>query len=166
MYTHHLDGWYITIKHNKMKLSKNLSLREATKSNTADRNNISNIPTEEHLENLKIVAEEVFQPIREHFGIPIGISSGYRSKQLNAAVGGSLSSHHCKGMALDLDADIFGGVTNSEIFHYIKDNLKFSQLIWEYGNDLEPNWVHVGYDRDNLSKQVLKAVKGKGYLIF
>jgi hypothetical protein len=147
-----------------MKLSENLTLREVVKSNTADRNNISNLPTEEHLENLKIVAERVFQPIREHFGVPIGISSGYRSKALNAAVGGSLSSHHCKGMALDLDADIFGKVTNSEIFHYIKDNLEFSQLIWEYGDDLEPNWVHIGYDKDNLSKTVLKAVKGKGYL--
>ena len=144
-------------------LSKHLSLVEVTKSNTATRLGIDNSPTEEHLANLKVVAEKVFEPIREHFGVPIGISSGYRSKKLNTAVKGSSSSEHCKGMALDIDADIFGGITNKEIFTYIRENLEFTQLIWEFGNDNEPNWVHVSYNPSNLKKQVLKAVKGGRY---
>ena len=144
-------------------LSKHLSLVEVTKSNTATRLGIDNSPTEEHLANLKVVAEKVFELIREHFGVPIGISSGYRSKKLNTAVKGSSSSEHCKGMALDIDADIFGGITNKEIFNYIKENLEFTQLIWEFGNDNEPDWVHVSYNPSNLKKQVLKAVKGGRY---
>ncbi|MCK4967540.1 MAG: peptidase M15 [Candidatus Aenigmarchaeota archaeon] len=147
-----------------MKISENLSLKEVIKSNTADRLNINNMPTDEHLENLKIVAEKIFQPIREHFGVAIGVSSGYRSEGLNRAVKGSKTSHHCKGMALDLDADIFRKVTNKEIFDFILQNLDFTQLIWEYGTNENPNWVHVAYDKNNLKKQVLKAVKGKGYV--
>jgi len=149
-----------------MKLSKNLSLKEALKSNTATRLRIRNEPTDKHLENLKKVAINVFQPIREHFNRPIGITSGYRGIALNKAVGGSKTSDHCKGMALDLDADIFGKITNSDIFHYIKDNLEFKQLIWEYGDKLNPAWVHVSYDENNNKKQVLIAVKGKGYIKF
>jgi len=146
-----------------MKLSKNLSLREVTKSNTATRHGIDNLPTKEHISNLKIVAKEVFQSIREHFNVPVGVSSGYRSELLNIAIGGSSTSHHCKGMALDLDADIYGGVTNRDIFLFVLENLEFTQLIWEYGDDQEPAWVHVGYDSNNLKKEVLKIARGTGY---
>ena len=142
-----------------MKLSSNLRLSEVIKSNTAKRKGIDNSPTEEHLTNLKVTANKVFEPVRRHFGVPIGISSGYRSEELNKAVGGSSTSHHCRGMALDIDADMFGGVTNADIFYFIKDNLEFTQLIWEYGSDDEPNWVHVAYEPGKLKKQVLKAVK-------
>lgn len=146
-----------------MKISEHLTLKEVTKSNTASRHGIDNTPTELHLKNLKVVAEKVFEPLRNHFGVSIGISSGYRSKELNTAVKGSKTSQHCKGEALDIDADMYGKITNAEIFHYVKDNLEFTQLIWEYGTDDEPNWVHVGYDPNNLKKQVLKVSKKHGY---
>lgn len=149
-----------------MNLSKNLTLKEVTKSNTADRYGISNQPNAEHLENLKQVAENVFQKVREHFGVPIYVSSGYRSQRLNKKVKGSVTSDHCKGKALDLDADVFGGVTNAEIFHYIKDNLEFKQLIWEFGNEENCNWVHVSFDPNNNKKTVLRTLKGGGYEYF
>ena len=149
-----------------MRLSEHLSVREVSKSNTATRRGINNEPTDEHLKNLKLVAQKIFEPLRNHFGIAIGISSGYRSEELNKAVNGSKSSHHCSGMALDLDADIYGRLTNKEIFEFILNHLEFTQLIWEYGTDNEPNWVHVAYDPNNLKKQVLRAVKGKGYIKF
>lgn len=127
-----------------MKLSQNLSLNEVTKSNTAMRRGIDNTPSEEHLENLKYVAEKVFQPIREYFGVPIYISSGYRSQALNEAIGGSPRSFHSHGMALDLDQDGRNrGVSNSDVFYFIKDNLQFTELIWEFGDETNPNWVHV-----------------------
>jgi len=146
-----------------MKISEHLTLKEVTKSNTASRHGIDNTPTKIHLNSLTLVANQIFEPLRNHFGVPIGISSGYRSKELNAAVRGSKTSQHCKGEALDIDADMFGKITNSEIFHYVKDNLEFTQLIWEYGTDDEPNWVHVGYDPNNLKKQILKVSKKHGY---
>ena len=146
-----------------MNLSQHLTLNECIKSNTATRLGISNMPSEDHLQNLKDVAEHVFEPIRERFRVPIGISSGYRSPRLNKAVKGSLTSDHCKGMALDLDAEIFGGLTNAEIFHFIKDNLEFKHLIWEFGDDNEPAWVHVSFDKNNNMKKVLKTLKGGGY---
>jgi len=127
-----------------MKLSQNLSLNEVTKSDTAMRRGIDNTPSEEHLENLKYVAEKVFQPIREHFGVSIYISSGYRSPELNEAIGGSPRSFHSHGMALDLDQDGRNrGVSNADVFYFIKDNLPFTELIWEFGDENNPNWVHV-----------------------
>ena len=121
------------------------------------------MPTPEHIENFKLLAENVFQPIREHFGVPIILSSGYRSKELNTAVGGALSSQHCTGEAIDIDMD---GTTvkNAEVFNFIKDNLNFDQLIWEFGTDSNPDWVHVSYESTGKQrKQILKAVKsGKG----
>ena len=127
-----------------MKLSKNLSLNEVTKSTTALRRGINNTPTEEHIENLKYVAEKVFQPIREHFGVPIYISSGYRSQALNEAIGGSPRSFHSHGMALDLDQDGRNKrVSNADVFYYIKNNLPYTELIWEFGDETNPNWVHV-----------------------
>jgi hypothetical protein len=150
-----------------MQLSKNLSLAEVTRSETAKRNGISNEPTPEHIENFKKLAENVFQPIREHFGVPIHISSGYRSKALNTAVGGSLSSQHCSGEAIDIDMD-GTSITNKQIFDFIKENLNFDQMIWEFGTDTNPDWVHVSYESTGKQrKQLLKAVKsakGTSYL--
>ena len=127
-----------------MKLSKNLWLSEVTKSNTAIRRGIDNNPTELHIANLKYLAEKVFQPIREHFGCPIFVSSGYRSKALNEAIGGSQRSFHSHGMALDLDMDGKSqNISNADIFNFIKDNLEYTELIWEFGNENKPDWVHV-----------------------
>jgi len=146
-----------------MNLSKNLTLAEATKSATAIRRGIDNTPHGEHLDNLFVIANNIFQPIREHFGVPISVTSGYRSEALNKAIGGSKTSQHSKGQALDLDADVFGGITNADIFHYIKDNLDFDQLIWEFGNSQEPNWVHVSDSCGvNNRKEVLVAYKQNG----
>ena len=143
-----------------MQLSKNLSLAEVVRSESAKRRGIKNMPTPEHLENLKKLAEKIFQPIRDHFGIPIHVSSGYRSKELNAAIGGSATSQHCKGEALDLDMD-GTSVTNKQVFEFIKDNLPFDQLIWEFGDNNNPNWVHVSYGSRNR-KEILRAVKVDG----
>ena len=146
-----------------MKLSKYVSLAEVTRSDTAKRKGIDNSPTAEHLENLKVISEEVFDKIREYFGVPIFISSGYRSAALNKAIGGSSTSDHNLGKALDLDQDGHGnGVTNADVFNYIKSNLDFDQLIWEFGTDKNPDWVHVGYRKGANRKQILKAVREGG----
>jgi hypothetical protein len=145
-----------------MQLSKNLALAEVTRSETAKRKGISNMPTPEHLENFKKLAENVFQPIREHFGVPIHISSGYRSAALNKAVGGSASSQHCTGEAIDIDMD-GTDITNAQIFHFIKDNLNFDQLIAEFPVNSNPAWVHVSYESTGKQrKQILVAKKVGG----
>ena len=151
-----------------MQLSKNLTLAECTKSNTAQRLGIDNTPDDEWtIENLRAVAEDVFQPLRDSFGCPIYVSSGYRAEELNRAIGGSKRSQHIQGRALDLDADVFGGCTNGEIFRYILNNLTFDQLIWEFGDQDNPDWVHVSYVRDGLNRgRCLKACRdddGKVY---
>lgn len=144
-----------------MKLSENLSLSEVIRSESAKRKGIDNMPTPEHLANLKVIAEKIFQPIRENFRVPIHISSGYRSKALNTAIGGSLTSQHCTGEALDIDMDGSPhGVTNADVFNFIKDKLDFDQIIWEFGSAINPDWVHVSYRvKGGNRKQVLKAVK-------
>jgi hypothetical protein len=145
-----------------MQLSKNLALSEVTRSETAKRRGISNMPTPEHIENFKKLAEKVFQPIRDHFGVPIRISSGYRSKELNTAIGGSLSSQHCQGEAIDIDMD-GTSITNAQIFHFIKDNLNFDQLIAEFPENSNPAWVHVSYESTGKQrKQILVAKKVGG----
>ena len=128
-----------------MKLSKNLTLAEVTKSATASRLGIDNTPDEWTTENLRQIAINVFQPLRDAFGCPIYVSSGYRCPEVNRAIGGAKRSQHMEGRALDLDADTFGGCTNAEIFHWIKENVEFDQLIWEFGDENNPNWVHVSY---------------------
>lgn len=145
-----------------MRLSKNLTLAEVTKSATAIRKGISNEPTIEHLENLKAVAENIFQPLRDKFAVPIAITSGYRSADLNKAIGGSSTSQHCKGQALDIDADVYGGLTNKEIFDYIKDSLDFDQLIWEFGTKNNPAWVHCSFISNGNRRQILRAIKKNG----
>jgi hypothetical protein len=152
-----------------MKLSENLTLSEVTKSDTAKRLGIDNNPTPEHLANLKLVAENIFEPIRKHFGKPIFLSSGYRSKALNSAVPGSSStSQHCSGEALDLDQDGKStGVTNKMVFEYIKNNLNFDQLIWEFGTDSNPDWVHVSWESTGKQrKMILKATRVNGKPVY
>jgi hypothetical protein len=145
-----------------MQLSKHLALAEVTRSESAKRLGISNMPTEQHIKNFKLLAEKVFEPIREHFGKPILISSGYRSQALNAAIGGSLSSQHCQGEALDLDMD-GTDITNKQIFDFIKNHLEFDQLIWEFGTKDNPDWVHVSYESTGKQrKQILRASKAGG----
>ena len=147
-----------------MKLSEHLDLAEVTRSDSAKRNGISNEPTPEHLENFKKLAINVFEPIRKHFGVPIHISSGYRSKALNTKIGGSLTSQHCSGEAIDIDMDgSANGVTNKMVFDFVKANLNFDQLIWEFGTKDAPDWVHVSFESTGKQrKQVLKAVKSAG----
>lgn len=149
-----------------MQLSKNLVLAEVMRSETAKRKGISNMPTPEHIENFKKLAENVFQPIRDHFAKPIHISSGYRSAALNKAIGGAASSQHCSGEAIDIDMD-GTDITNAEVFNYIKENLEFDQLIWEFGTDTNPDWVHVSYESTGRQrKQILKAIKKNGATIY
>jgi len=147
-----------------MKISEHLDLAEVTRSDSAKRKGISNMPTPEHIENFKKLAQNIFEPIRKHFGVPIMISSGYRSKALNTAIGGSLTSQHCTGEAIDIDMDgTANGVTNKMVFDYIKDNLSFDQLIFEFGTKDAPDWVHVSFETTGKQrKQILRAVKTGG----
>jgi hypothetical protein len=147
-----------------MKLSEHLDLSEVIRSESAKRNGISNMPTEQHIANFKLLAEKVFEPIRNHFRCPIHISSAYRSIELNRAVKGSLTSQHCTGEAIDIDMDgTPNGVTNKMVFDFIKDNLEFDQLIWEFGTKDNPDWVHVSYESTGKQrKQILKAIRANG----
>ena len=147
-----------------MKLSEHFILAELTPSSTAKRLGIKNDPTPAHLECLKLLAINVLDKVREHFDKPIWVSSGYRSKALNDATpGSSPTSQHCLGEAADLDQDGRGtGVSNKMVFDYIKDHLEFDQLIWEFGTDANPDWVHVSFSTKRKRKQVLKAVRVKG----
>ncbi len=150
-----------------MKISTHLNLAEVTRSDSAKRHGIDNTPTAEHLENFKLLAEKIFEPIRLHFKEPIFISSGYRSKALNDFIGGSASSQHCKGQAIDIDMDgSKGGVTNKMIFDFIVSRLDFDQLIWEFGTDTNPDWVHVSYVKTGNRKQKLKAVRVGGKTVY
>ena len=146
-----------------MKISPHLNLAEITRSDTAKRHGIDNTPTAEHLENFKLLADKVFEPIREHFKTPIFISSGYRSKELYELIKGSATSQHCKGQAIDIDMDGGNGeVTNRMVFDFIKNKLDFDQLIWEFGTDFNPDWVLVSYVKGKNRKQKLKAVRSGG----
>lgn len=146
----------------RMRLSKNLTLGEATKSHTAIKYGISNKPSGDHLSNLIQIASKIFQPVRDHFQKPIIVSSGYRSQALNDIIGGASGSQHSKGEALDLD----GSVENFLIFEYIKNNLEFDQLIWEFGDDENPDWVHVSYKSEKNRGEVLQAVRQNGRVIY
>ena len=143
-------------------ISKHISYKEATISRTATRLDKDNEPNKEQLANMKLVAEKVFEPLRKWVGGPIKINSFFRSPKLNKAIGGSSKSQHCKGYAIDLD-DTFKHKTNAEMFNWIKDNLNFDQMIWEFGDDNNPNWVHVSYvsEKENRNR-CLKAYKSNG----
>ena len=143
-------------------ISKHISDKEATKSITALRLGIDNTPNGTAYNNMKTLAANVFEPLREWVGGPIKITSMYRSTELNEAIGGSKTSQHCKGQAIDID-DIYGHKTNAEMFEYIKDNLEFDQLIWEFGNEENPDWLHISYvDLEKNRKRILKAVRDQG----
>jgi hypothetical protein len=151
-----------------MKLSEHLDLSEVVRSESAKRRGIRNMPTAEHIANFKLLAEKVFEPIRNHFRCPIHISSGYRSKELNAAIGGSATSQHCSGEAIDIDMDGSpNGVTNADVFNFIKDNLVFDQMIWEFGDSKNPDWVHVSYESTGKQrKQILRASRVNGKTVY
>ena len=141
-----------------MSLTKNFSLLELTKSQTAERKGIDNTPSTEHQENLKKLCENVLQPIRDHFEQVVSVSSGYRSPELCTAIGSKTTSQHAKGEAADFE--IFG-VSNKELADYINENLDYDQLILEFWNESDPNsgWVHCSYSEGNNRKQYLKAYK-------
>ena len=145
-----------------MKLTENFSLNELTKSQTAERKGIDNSPSTEHQENLKSLCEMILQPIRDHFGQVVSVSSGYRSPELCVAIGSSTQSQHAKGQASDFE--IFG-VSNKELADYIDENLDYNQLILEYwkGED-EPNsgWVHCADTNGHTRKQYLRAPTENG----
>lgn len=143
-------------------ISKHISWKEATSSPTATKLGIVNIPNSVQLTNMKLLAENVFEPLREWANEPIKVNSFYRSEALNREIGGAKNSQHCAldGSAIDIDAT--GVRKNSDLFNFIRKNLKFDQLIWEFGNDEQPNWVHVSFRVGNNRGQVLKAVKIAG----
>ena len=143
-------------------ISKHVSYKEGVYSITAIRKDINNTPDDEQLANMELVANEVFEPLRAYVGGPIKINSFFRCPELNKAIGGSSKSQHCKGQAMDID-DTFGKATNAEMYNWIKENLDFDQMIWEFGDDDNPNWVHVSYvsPEDNRNR-CLKAYKEKG----
>jgi hypothetical protein len=129
-----------------MRISVYVSMSEVIKSNTATRKGIDNVPNEKQLNNIASLAVAVFDPLREWVGGAVKINSGFRSEALNKAIGGSKTSQHCanNGAAFDID-DTFGHATNKDMFHYIKDMMSFDQLIWEFGDDNNPSWVHVSF---------------------
>ena len=144
-----------------MNLSANFSLHELTKSETALRMGFDNSPDDEATENLRLLCEKVLQPVRDHFGKGVKVNSAYRSPESNAAVGGSKTSDHCKGMAADIEIP---GVANAELAQWIMDNLDYTQLIHEFYTPGIPDsgWVHVSYDPANLKNQELTATKVAG----
>lgn len=143
-----------------MRISENITYAEAFKSQQAARLKIKNTTNDpEILKNMKHVADNVFEPIRKRFGLPIGISSFYRSPKLNEAIKGSSSSQHMTGEAIDIDADIFGGLTNKEIFDFAKENLEYDQLIWEFGTTKNPAWVHVSLKRNGKNRKQILYIK-------
>ena len=143
-------------------ISAHISYKEGVRSNTATRRGIDNTPNDEQLDCMEKIAEEVFEPLRAYVGGPIKINSFFRCPELNKAIGGSSKSQHCKGQAVDID-DTFGRCTNAEMYHFIKENLDFDQMIWEFGDDDNPDWVHVSYvsPEDNRNR-CLKAYRENG----
>tara|TARA_R110001606_G_scaffold339393_1_gene487476 strand:- start:208 stop:669 length:462 start_codon:yes stop_codon:yes gene_type:complete len=140
-------------------ISNNITYAEAIHSSTAKRKQIDNTPSPTQIEAMKLLAEKVFEPLRRWVDGPIKVNSFFRSSSLNEAIGGAASSQHCKGQAIDID-DVYGGKSNAEMFNWIKENLDFDQMIWEFGTDTQPNWLHISYvsKEDNRNK-CLKAYK-------
>ena len=143
-------------------ISKHISEREGVYSTTATRRGIDNVPEVEELNNMRLLAEEVFEPLRIYVGGPIKINSFFRSVELNMAIGGSSKSQHCKGQAMDID-DTFGKMTNADMYHWIKDNLEFDLMIWEFGDDKNPDWIHVSYVSESENRnRCLRAIRKNG----
>jgi len=148
-----------------MQLTNNFSLKELTVSDTATRLGLDNTPNETVTANLKTLAENILQPVREHYGKSVKVNSGYRAPEVNAAVGGSKTSDHCKGQAADIEIN---GVANGDLAQYIVDKYKFTQVILEFYTQGIPDsgWVHVSYDANDLKCQVLTAVKQNGKTVY
>ena len=147
-------------------ISKHISYKEGIRSTTADRLGIDNKPGQVELVNMEVIAERIFEPLREWVGGPIRINSFYRSPKLNKAIGGSKRSQHIEGRAMDID-DTYGHKTNAEMFDYIKKNLSFDKMIWEFGDDDNPAWVHVSYDSPDSNRQrTYKAISQNGRTIY
>lgn len=147
-------------------LTNNFSLHEMIKSETASRRDMDNYPhSDEIIANLTVLCEQVLQPLRDAYGVGIKVNSGYRSPDVNAAVGGSRTSDHCKGQAADIE---IAGVPNAELAQYIADNFDFTQLILEFYTQGIPDsgWVHVSYDSNNLKRQVMTAVRQNGRTVY
>jgi len=145
-----------------MKISDHITYAEAIHSNTAKRRGIDNTPNPTQVENMKLTAEKIFEPLRKFVGGPIKVNSFFRSPELNTKIGGSKTSQHCKGQAIDID-DVFGYKTNAEMYNWIKENLDFDQMIWEFGTDMQPNWVHISYVSEESNRnRCLKAYKEHG----
>lgn len=143
-------------------ISEHITYKEATASNKAKQLGISNTPNEKELRAMKLLAEKVFEPLRKWYGKPIQVTSFFRSAKINKAIEGSATSQHSFGQAVDIDTVS----DNRRLFDYIKDNLPFDQLIWEYGNDNAPDWVHVSYSEVRNRKQVLRATKSGGRTVY
>ena len=148
-----------------MQLTNNFSLKELTVSDTATRLGLDNTPNEAVTANLKTLAEKILQPVREHYGKSVKVNSGYRAPEVNAAVGGSKTSDHCKGQAADIEIT---GVANGDLAKYIAENFKFTQVILEFYTQGVPDsgWVHVSYDSNDLKCQTLTAVKQNGKTVY
>ena len=143
-------------------LSKHISDKESTYSITALRLGLDNTPGDYEYSNMELLAEKIFEPLRKYVGGPIKINSFYRGPELNKAIGGSSKSQHCEGRAIDID-DTYGYKTNAEMYKWIKENLNFDQMIWEFGDDNNPAWVHVSYvSEDQNRNRCLKAYKENG----
>lgn len=148
------------------RISKHISYKEATFSQTATRKDIDNTPSPKILDKMEAVAKNIFEPLRAHVGGPIKINSFYRSINLNVAIGGAKSSQHTRGEAIDID-DTFGHMSNKDMFEFIKDELDFDQLIWEFGDDNNPAWLHVSYvSSENNRHRILKATKQQGKTVY
>ena len=132
-------------------ISEHISYKEGVYSITALRLGLNNDPTKTHLTNMELLAEKIFEPLRKHVGGPIKINSFYRGPELNKAIGGSANSQHCKGQAMDID-DVYGYMSNADMYEYIKNNLSFDQMIWEFGNSDNPDWVHISYVNEEANR--------------
>ena len=147
-------------------ISEHISDKEGVYSITAMRRGIDNTPDEEQLTNMGLLALEVFEPLRDWVGGPIRVNSFFRSVELNKAIGGSSKSQHCKGQAIDID-DTRCHKTNAEMFKFINDELEFDQLIWEFGDDNNPNWIHVSYVSENDNRnRCLRAYRTNGKVVY
>jgi len=145
-----------------MKISDHITYAEAIHSNTAKRKGIDNTPSEAQVTAMKLLAEKIFEPLRKWVGGPIKVNSFFRSEALNESIGGASSSQHCKGQAIDID-DVYGKKTNADMYHWIQTNLDYDQMIWEFGTDMQPNWIHVSYVSEEKNRnKCLKAYKEHG----
>jgi len=145
-----------------MKISDHITYAEAIHSNTAKRRGIDNTPNEIQVLSMKLLADKIFEPLREWVGGPIKVNSFFRSIALNEAIGGAASSQHCKGQAIDID-DVYSRKTNADMYHWIQMNLDYDQMIWEFGTDVQPNWIHISYvSKEENRNKCLKAYKEDG----